>query len=150
MKLSLVPGNKSSPGSQGCGFPICSAVPLLRYQADANAHIHLFTFLYCTTLEITYLRVKKGVGNSNIQTRILILVVLSVKYCSCFHNVCSCLQRWKLQHRVFCSISQCIVLTCSGIFFFLEACMIWEIDCVCTHSCICPFLPALLLSLITH
>lgn len=59
MKFSLVPRNKSSPGSQGCGFPICSAVLLLRYQADANAHIHLFTSLYCITLETTYLRVKK-------------------------------------------------------------------------------------------
>lgn len=52
--FSLVPRNKSSPG-----FTICSAVLLLRYQADASAHIHLLTFLYCTSLEITYLRVKQ-------------------------------------------------------------------------------------------
>lgn len=59
MKFFLVSRNKNTAGSQGCGFPTCSAVLLLRYQADANAHIHLFIFLYYTTLEITYLKVKK-------------------------------------------------------------------------------------------
>lgn len=42
MKFFLVSRNKNTAGSQGCGFPTCSAVLLLRYQADANAHIHLF------------------------------------------------------------------------------------------------------------
>lgn len=35
-------------------------------------------------------------------------------------------------------------------FFFLKACMIWELDCVCTHSCIYAFLPAVLLCLVRH
>lgn len=50
------PKEQELSGSQGCDFPICTAALLLRYQADANAHTHLFTFLYCTTLEITSFR----------------------------------------------------------------------------------------------